>query len=60
MTGSREAGDRGSPGGGFNLPSSPEDTGGGVSHLCFWNAPKRPISSDASLSGACGASSRRK
>lgn len=31
-----------------------------MSYLCSWNDPKRPISSDASLSGACGASSRRR
>lgn len=32
----------------------------GVSYLCSWSDPRRPISSDASLSGACGASSRRR
>lgn len=40
--------------------SQPDEIRRGVSYLGSLNDPKRPISSDASLSGACGASSKRR
>lgn len=41
-------------------PPGPEEARRDAPHLGSLNDPKRPISWDASLSGACGASSRRR